>query len=149
MDKFTFTLIISQQGSSGYQEDDWQLIFEINNSEDLYNALKEGYLTDAHNRNNYPICSFPVSHIYTKDDLSEYNHCGSINHRDLRRYNNNIIDDLSEYNYTFNKFNRWKTKVQTLIPRLRENKRKIDIEKRELESLFFLAKKYKYNLVKI
>ena len=146
-----FTLILCQFAPRDYPESNWQEIYTIENEDDLLEALKDGYLRDAHTRNDYPVCSFDLRNIYTYENLSEYNHTGSIHHRDLRYMGSD--DGLEflvkeQYSDTFNKFNKWKLKIKTLIPRIRMIANEQEKTNREMIQLFELAKKYGYNLHK-
>lgn len=147
-----FTLILTQYAPSDYPESNWQQIYTIESEKDYYEALKDGYLTDAHTRNNYPLVSFNLGAIYTFDNLSQYDHSGSIHHRDLRSYN--IDFDLKkqvneEYNNALVKFERWKQKIQSLIPRIRTISKEQEKVNWELKKLFELAEKYGYDLSKV
>lgn len=146
-----FTLIQGQHGANGYAEDDWQIITEIHNEHELLNALKEGYKMDSHRRNDYPIISFePDSVIMTYDDLSQYNHVGSLHHRDLRSYNKNLLTDEDKeiYKIAFDKYDKWKKRIKTLVPKIRKKAKEIETRNNELSRLFELAEKYEFNLVK-
>lgn len=147
-----FTLILWQSAPSDYQECNWQQIYSIKSERDYYEALKDGYLTDASTRNDFPIVSFDVGRIYTFDNLSQYDHTGSIQHRDLRSYNTDYelkSQANKEYQNAIVKFKRWKQKIQTLIPRIRNIAREKERETNEIKRLFELAKKYGYDLHKV
>ena len=146
-----FTLILCQFAPNDYPDSNWQKIYIIENEDDLLYALKDGYLRDAYTRNDYPICSFDLKSIYTYEDLSEYNHPGGIYHRDLRDSESDVnLESLvkEHYNDTFIKFNKWKLKINTLIPRIRMIANEQETTNREMIQLFELAKKYGYNLHK-
>ena len=145
-----FTLIQGQHGTRDYPEDNWQIITEIHNVDELLDALKEGYKMDSRRRSDYPIVSFePDSVIFTYDDLSQYNHNGSLHHRDLRSYDENLLtdEDKEKYQVAFDKYKKWKKRVQTLVPKIRKKAKDIEKRDRELKELFDLAEKYNYNLV--
>lgn len=145
-----FTLIQGQHGANGYPEDDWQIITEIHNETELLDALKEGYKMDSYRRNDYPIVSFePDSVIFTYDDLSQYNHVGSLHHKDLRSYDKNLLtdEDIEKYKIAFDKYEKWKKRIQTLIPKIRKKAKDIETRNNELNKLFELAEKYNFNLV--
>jgi len=123
----TFTMISSQTGTCGYPEDTWDIENIITNKEELLESLKEGYLRDSRNRNNYPILSYPIQRIYKS---------------------NNNIDIKKYYSETFIIFEKWKNKISTLLPLLRANKKENDIIENELKKLTILADKYGYTLSK-
>jgi len=124
-----FELTLSQQSSNGcyYPEDDWYMEYTINNENELLEALKEAYLRDARNRNDYPIVSFSFS-IY---------------------YENLNKEQLEIFNKGMNKFEKWKKRIKSLIPRIRKISREKENEIKEKEKLNKLAKKYGYSLIKI
>jgi len=152
----SFTMISSQEGTCGYREDDWQIINRIENEQDLYESLKEGYLADAYNRNDYPICSFPINISYIKDILDstygiEYIDWENEEQMDYRDIDSDIELEKEikiKYKETFEKFEKWKSKIKTLLPILREAKRKKDKEISEKKQLKELAEKYGYVLAK-
>jgi len=124
-----FELTLSQRSSGGcsYPEDDWDMEYTINSEEELLEALKEAYLRDARNRNNYPIVSFPF--FIDFDELDD---------------EQSIIFKLGVI-----KFKKWKNKIKTLLPILRKAKKEKDKESFERKKLSELADKYEYLLVKI
>lgn len=157
------TLISYQYSRASYKEDDWQIIRIIKNKSDLYEALKEGYLQDARNRNNFPLCSFSIGRIFTYDDLSQYEDYtwlgGDYDNEYSYEYNDDIKDlrdydsskDLeirSKFSNIFEKFNKWEKKVKSLIPKIRKRAEIISNEKKELKRLFELANKFNYELIK-
>ena len=152
----SFTMISSQEGTCGYKEDDWQIIERIETKEELFNALKDGYLEDARHRNDYPICSFPINIAYIIKELNptyglEYIDWEDEDQMDYRDEVSDIELEKEikiEYQKTFEKFEKWKSKIKSLIPILRENKRKIDKEIAERKKLAELAEKYGYVLAK-
>jgi hypothetical protein len=154
------TMISTQEGRCGFREDDWQIIRTINNEDEFLKALKEGYLKDASNRNNYPITSHEIGRDYTFEDLSKYEGytwLGNPNYYDndededfipnFKYHHFNDID-LSEYKKIFDKFEKWKSKIKSLLPILKEKARKIEKEKADIKNLFRLAEKYNYKLTK-
>ena len=146
-----FTLIQGKHGAMGYPEDNWQIITEIHNEEELFNALKEGYKMDSHKRNDYPVVSFePDSVIFTFDDLSQYNHCGSLHHRDLRAYSDNLLtdEDIKKYQISFDKYEKWKKRILTLVPKIRKKAKDTETKNREICRLNELAEKYDFSLVR-
>lgn len=154
-----FTLISSQWGRCGYKDDDWQIIRRIKSENDLYEALKEGYLEDARHRNNYPVRSHEISRIFTRMELKEeglyelgYNEEDDDYYIFDYRYekNDNVLKTEVTFLYqnALIKFEKWKNKIQSLVPRLQENKRKIDKEIAERNKLAELAEKYDYELIK-
>lgn len=153
----SFKMISSQTGACGYIEDDWQIIENISNEKELYEALKEGYLKDAMNRNDYPIVSFPIDRIYTRDKLHiGYGGCEQIDYDDENQIDYRSKDsdiDLEKeinvkYRETFEKFEKWQKKIKSLLPILRELKRKKDKKEYEIKKLSQLAEKYGYELIK-
>lgn len=147
-----FTLVVFQRAPSDYPESNWQEIFIINNEDEYFEALKETYLRDAHTRNDYPICSFDLGYIYTYENLQEYNHSGSLYHRDLRYLPQDKelkTKAMETYHYAESKFEKWKSKIRSLIPRIRNIAREKERETNEIKRLFELAKKYGYDLHKV
>jgi len=124
-----FELTLSQRSSGGcsYPEDNWDMEYTIDSEEELLDALKEAYLRDARNRNNYPIVSFPFSIDF--DELDD---------------KQSIIFKLGMI-----KFEKWKSKIKTLLPILRKAKKEKDKESFERKKLSELAEKYGYLLAKI
>jgi hypothetical protein len=101
--------------------------FKINKEKDIYKALKEGYLRDARNRNNYPIVSFNTNISFSEE---------------LNKNQQKIFND--EYIL----FNKWKNKIKNLIPKLRKRKKIKEKEIYEKKQLEVLAEKYGYSLNK-
>jgi len=151
-----FTMISSQTGVCGFREDDWQIINRIETKEEFFDSLKEGYLEDAKNRNNYPICSFPIDISYTRKKLEstygleqiDYEDEEQLGYRDADSDSELENDIRKEYSDIFDKFEKWKNKIKTLLPILREAKRKKDKEISERKKLSELAEKYGYVLAK-
>ena len=123
-----FKLTLSQRSSGGcsYPEDDWDMEYTINSEEELLEALKEAYLRDARNRNNYPIVSFPFSIDF--DELDD--------------------EQSIMIKSGMKKFEDWKRKIKTLLPILRKVKKEKDKESFERKKLSELADKYGYVLAK-
>jgi len=158
---YPFTLISYQHSRCGYQEDDWQRITHINNKEELLKELKEGYLTDAYNRNDYPIISISINRIYLKhtnipdsygtDQLGGYELNGEYipGPRDYRYEINEFdSDDMKMLEDVFEKFTKWKERIQTLIPRIRKISKEQEKRTYELKQLKTLAEKFGYKLIK-
>lgn len=157
-----FTLISYQEGVSGYYENDWQIIKIINSPKEFLEALKEGYLEDASNRSQFPINGFPIKYIYLENRL--YKHEGYTflgggynddsfepENPDFRSCVNeqNIVEYINaneEYKLCFLKFEKWKKKIKSLIPRIRELKRKKEDIEKEIKTMFYLAEKYGYKI---
>jgi len=158
---FPFTLISFQHGRCGHQEDDWQRITHINNKEELLQELKEGYLADSRNRNNFPIISTPIKRIYLKntnisdsygtDQLGGYELNGEYipGPKDYRYEINEFdSDDMAQFTDVFLKFKEWKLRIYTLIPKIRKISKDQEKQNYELKELKRLAKKYDYKLIK-
>lgn len=159
-----FTLISYQHASSGFYEDDWQIIRTISSPKELLEALKEGYLKDASKRSQYPLNGFNINTIFIKENLTEYEgftflggyyHDSSFepDNPDFRYYEDdtelfNFIHSDSEYKKCFILFNKWKSKIKTLIPLLRNLKYEKDKYLKELDTLKVLAEKHGFNLTK-
>jgi len=151
-----FTMISSQTGVCGFREDDWQIINRIETKEEFYDSLKEGYLEDARNRNNYPVCSFPINISYTREELGSTYGLEQIDYEDEEQMDYRDLDSdielekeiRKEYSEIFDKFEKWKNKIKTLLPILREAKRIKDKEISERKKLATLAEKYGYILTK-
>jgi hypothetical protein len=160
MNLYPFTLISSQMGRCGFKEDDWQIITHIYNEKDLLKALKEGYLTDARNRNNFPITSHEIDRVYLNGTSLEQSYgCECLGY-----YDEEDEDDvITDYRYVdgdftteqmdllkevHNKFNKWKSKIKTLLPRLKKLAREQEKIKNDLKNLKRLAKEYGYTLTK-
>ncbi len=155
-----FTMISYQYSKCNFKEDDWQIISEIKNEKELYIALKEGYLADASNRNNYPMSSFTIRRKFFKDSdiVCEpgFNSLGYeeeegeekiMDYRDCERDVNFEYKIRKEYSKIFKKFERWEKKIKTLIPVLRQAKRTKIQKENEIKRLFELAEKYKFELI--
>lgn len=157
----TITLISYQYSKAGYREDDWQIIRTISNEKELFEALKEGYLQDARNRNNYPMVSFSIGRIFTYDNLFQYEDYswlgGDYNYEDSEDYNeftkdlrdyscNDDLEIKNNFKNTLNKFNKWEKRVKSLIPIIRNKSNIIKKEQQELDLLFKLANKFNYTL---
>jgi len=161
MGLYPFTLISYQHGKCGYKEDDWQRITHINNKEELLQELKEGYLVDAHNRNDYPIASTPINRVYLKhtniadsygtEQLGGYELNGEYipGPRDYRYEINEFdSDDMAKFTDIFLKFKEWKLRIYTLIPRIRKISKEQEKRTYELKQLKTLAEKFGYKLIK-
>jgi len=160
MSLFPFTLISSQQGSSGYPEDDWQRITKIDNDDCLLQELKKGYLVDARRRNDFPLVSVPIKRVYLKktniptstteqlggyeDENGDYV-SGPHDYRYEKTEFNDV--DMKYLKDTFKKFERWKTRLQTLIPMIRKRSKDFKRRENELKKLHELATKYNYELI--
>jgi len=154
-----FSMISYQRGVCGYPEDDWQIIRYIENGKQFLEALKEGYLKDASNRNQYPIVSHPISLYFVDSELSEtedelgfiYDDEEEDNKIHDYRTSTNENPELKEtikkqYINEYRLFEIWKKKILTLIPIIRKKAKQIEHKNYELEKLFELAEKYNFNL---
>jgi len=149
-----FTLISYQNGKCGFKDDDWQIIRRITTTNDLYEALKEGYLQDAAQRNNYPVCSLEIERRYIKKELLDEGtyFLGYLeDDSEIIDYRFTKTDedlDLSEYEESFIKFEKWKNKIKNLIPVLQKNKREEAKCMADFRKLTKLARIFGYDLVK-
>jgi len=118
-------------------------------------ALKAGYLRDSKNRNSYPIVSNPISRFVFKDfeiatgdyDLGYLDNPGEI---DIRwKSTNEKLGFLkfknSNYKFAFSKFAKWRVKIKSLLPVLRDAHKVQILKEKELDNLFKLAEKFGYS----
>jgi len=122
------TIILAQQSKGCYYpEDDWELEIDAYSEKEIFESFKEGYLKDSMNRNDYPIVSNPID-------------CYSLNELDSEQQEN--------WNNANIEFNKWKKRIQSLIPKIRKIRKIGKKEKYEKEKLIELAEKYDYLLIK-
>ena len=144
---YPFTLI-QYQTSGDYREDNWTIITTCNSDNDVYNALKKGYLQDSRNRNNYPIVAHAVGRIYgltcNLPDGIYYSSMDSIN---LKVKDGSFATLQQSYGYK--KYEKWKCRVKTLVPKIRDVSKKRATFEYEIETLYKLAKKHNYTLTKV
>lgn len=154
----TFTMISYQYGKGNYKEDDWAIIATITNEKECYEALKAGYLKDASNRFPSLLYSLPIYREFYlgKSEYSdnEYEFGNEDENGDYEydfrgdKLGDIYLDIKKDYQSAFDKFEKWEKKLKSLLPRLRESKRKQDDIDNEISQLHRLASKYGYSLIK-
>lgn len=129
-----------QKGHPNYPEDTWNNESTVNNANDVFEFMKDCYIIDARNRNDYPVVS--CWDEWVKFYEQEYEVC-NLGHK---HYGKKTEINAPEYYKTAQElYNAWKSRIQSLVPTLRKA-HKIKLE--ELNERIILADlQAKYNSV--
>lgn len=129
-----------QIGHHQFPEDTWESESVVNNTNDVFEFMKNCYIIDARNRNDYPVIS--CWDEWVKFYEQEYEVC-NLGHTHYGKKTE--IKAPEYYEAAKELYNTWKSRIQNLVPRLRKVYK---LKKKELNERIMLADlQAKYNSV--
>ena len=121
-----------------YIEDEIDKEQYINDSDDVFNFLRDCYLLSAKHKNDYPLkgeIHYKLIHLW-----EQYYEICNLGHIHIKT--SLPITHLNFYHEGKRKFKEWEKRIKTFIPKIREKAREERIKEKELKELERLKNKY-------